>query len=209
MDKNFVIQKIKDLEPWYQGINLNGINTLQKSQSNISVWNKIKFFLPSSLSGFRILDLGSNAGLFSIQSIINGASEVIGIEANKNFYNQSLFVKDFFEDLYKKKLNIKYINDDISNINFEDLGKFDYTFAISILYHIGKFKFGKYTKESLNEQKRIIDIICKISNNVIVRARDNELNNEIYYTKIFNNFNFKNVCKIPEGKRTLILYSKK
>jgi SAM-dependent methyltransferase len=216
MDKNYIIKKIKELIPWYQAIDFDGVLTQTYSKPNESaksgevLWNKIKTFLPETLEGKRVLDLGCNAGYYCIKSLLLNCKEVIGIERDLHYYNQALFVKEFYEEKLNKKLdNIKYIRNDISDINFNELGKFDYVFAISILYHIGKHKFGKYTPEAMNEQRKIIGILTKISPKIIVRCRNKEVNGVKHYDKIFKEFGYENLKYLPEGKRGLILYGKK
>ena len=76
MDKNYIIKKIKELVPWYQAIDFNGILTQTYSKPNESaksgevLWNKIKTFLPETLEGKRVLDLGCNAGYYCIKSFL-------------------------------------------------------------------------------------------------------------------------------------------
>ena len=97
-----IIKQIKELSPWYQQINLNGNMTLNKGDKYLHAkageytWNTIKQFLPDSLSKMRILDLGCNAGFYSISYSLLGAKEVIAIEINTGFFKQALFIKDFF-----------------------------------------------------------------------------------------------------------------
>jgi len=154
----------------------------------------------------RILDLGCNAGLYSVKSSLLGAKEVIGVDRSPIFFKQALYIKDFFEKLHNKKMNINYIQSDIGNLDLNKYGKFDYVFAISILYHIGKHKHGKYTPAALKEQIEVITKLSKHTKKFIVRCRNGELNNRKYYSKIFKKAGFVETKYIPEGKRGMILY---
>ena len=212
MDNQFITNKIKDLQPWYQCINLNGIMTLKKGENYFSAnagektWNTIKNFLPSSLDNMRILDLGCNAGFYSIKSSLLGATEVVGVELTSVFFEQALFIKKFFEQFYSRNLNIKYIKSDIGNLDFDNIGNFDYVFAIAILYHIGKHKYGKYTENALKEQKNVIRKLTSHTKKIIVRCRNGQFNSREYYGKIFNEVDFIESKFISEGKRGMILY---
>jgi len=207
-----IIKQIKELKPWYQRMNLNGTMTLNKGDNYFNAkagehtWNTIKTLLPDSLSTMRILDLGCNAGFYSVSSSLLDAVEVVGVESNPTFFKQALFIKKFFEDLNNKKLNIKYINSDIGNLDLHSLGNFDYIFAISILYHIGKHKYGKYTPEALNEQIEVINTLSKHTKKFIVRCRNSKVNSRAYYANIFKKAGFIESKFIPEGKRGMILY---
>ena len=77
------------------------------------------------------------------------------------------------------------------------------------------FKFGKGSKESFNEQDRIIKELIKLSDNFLVRARErkrnkNEFYNPKYYNKIFKKYGFSEVKTIYENSqnRSFVLYKK-
>ena len=215
MNKDYIIQKIKDLVPWYQRINLDGTMTLKKgdnyfyAKAGEHTWNTISKLIPTSLEGMRILDLGCNAGFYSVKSSLLGAVEVIGVELGPIFYNQSLFIKQFFEEYHSIKLNIKYIKSDIGNLDFDNIGQFDYVFLIAVLYHIGKHKYGKYTTEALNEQKEVVEKLSNHTKKIIVRCRNAQYNSQKYYNKLFKQVGFVETRFIPEGKRGMILYERK
>lgn len=211
MKKQDIQKKIKQLGPWYQRISLDGIITGRKRDVK-KTWKLIEDSFPLDYKSSRILDLGCNAGFYSIMAAKKGAS-VVGIEADQKSFKQALFLKDYFEDLWNTKLDIKYINKDISDIDFIKLGKFDYIFALAILYHIGNSKFGKGTLKSFKEQDRVISLLTKITDKFIVRARQRKRKNSEYYNAVYYNKVFKKFGFIPEktiheekGDRSLILY---
>ena len=100
---------------WYQTIEF----TLDVSSRGCKwcgdpAWQNIKKFLPSSLEGKRVLDLGCNAGIFCVRSALLGADECIGVDCNDwrkdaNYLEQAEFVKEFFEKKHNRKMNIRYI----------------------------------------------------------------------------------------------------
>lgn len=210
MDKGYIEKKVKELGPWYQRINLDGCITTKSNQSDITVWDKICNIVggKEKFKNCNILDLGCNAGLYSVMVSLCGAKNIVGIELVSQFFNQAVFIKTFFEDKHKQILPITFIQKNISDIDFDSLGKFDYIFALSILYHIGKHSYGKYTERSLLEQEIVIEKLCKISSNIIVRARHGAHSNQEKYNILFNKFNFRNIRTINEGKRQLIHYGK-
>lgn len=208
MDKSYIINKVKELQPWYQALNLDGVLTRpDNNTSGEHLWIKINSLIPDGFKDKRILDLGCNAGYYSLMSGLDNAKEVIGVELDKGYFKQTEFIKDYFEYKNNRKLNnVSFINSNISDLDFDSLGKFDYIFALAIIYHIGKHRFGKYTKETLEEQKRVIRIFKSKTNKIIVRCRDGKMNNMSYYDDIFNEVGFNKLNYIEEKKRTLILY---
>lgn len=205
------IQQMRSLKGWYQQITIDGVKTTRHNLSGEPFWPEIKKFLPDSLEGKRVLDLGCNAGYYSIQSALLGCKEVIGVELNGKFFNQALFIKSYFEEKYNRKFdNVKYLRENISDLDFNELGKFDYILAIAILYHIGKHRFGKYTPKTMEEQERMIGILTSVSPRIIVRSRSKSKNGMEHYDEVFSKFGFKNLANVPNksGLRTLILYGK-
>jgi len=209
-----VIKELNALGGWYQKMDIHGVPTLKDGQpysGNISsskILKIVKSFMPSSLNGMRVLDLGSNAGFFSLNMSMMGASEVIGVEMNDVFFNQSLYLKKHFEELNGGELNVKFIQKNISDLNFNEFGKFDYVLALSIIYHIGKHKYGKYTEGALNEQIRVLKEISHNTKYFIVGTRNGEKNNVNHYDKVFSELNFVRIKAIITGKkRSWALYS--
>lgn len=208
MEDNYIKAKIKELNGWYQRIDLGGNFTTHKNKSSKAIWSNI-ISLTGNISGKRVLDLGCNAGLFSILSAIDGAEEVISIEKGKRQFKQALFVKEYFDDFYKKEFPITYINSDVAFLDVPSIGKFDVVLALSILYHVGQSQ-NKNANEILKLQKTVIGKLCKITNCIIVRARKKErkLRNQKYFDPIFLSFGFKNIKTLDHRNRVLIKYEK-
>ena len=205
-------KQMNSLAPWYQKINLpQGITTSSKTYRAVpageKAWKQIKQLLPPSLKNMRILDLGCNAGYYCIRSSLMGAKDVIGIDKSPTFFPQTSFIKDCFE-AHHGPLNIKYIQEEILDVDFSMLGSFDYVYAIAIIYHIGKGRYGKYTVQAQKAQSDVIGKIAKVSKNFIVRTRNSQLNNVAYYDKMFSKFGLKNKKTLAHGKRSMVLYGK-
>lgn len=209
IDKSKIKETINKLGQWYQNINIYGNLTVGKKGQYSSVvpvqnvFKNIKTFIPASLKGKRVLDLGCNAGFHSLNMALMGA-EVIGVESSDIFYNQALFLKQYYDEINKQNLNVTYIQKNISDINFKELGKFDYVLALAIIYHIGKGKYGKYTDKALAEQFRVLKMIS--TKHFIVGTRTGPRNNVTHYDGVFKKLGFNNLKTIPGGKRSWVLY---
>lgn len=207
-----VKQKIEELSPWYQRVNLDGTYTTDKKLTGEHIWPYIRSFLPSDLKGKRFMDIGANACYYSIMMALEKA-EVIAIEPNKKYYAQALFLKEFYEKKYNRKLNLQIIKTGISNLDLNNFGKFDTILALSVIYFIGrkKGKAGKYCDEALIEQKRVVSEVTNMTDKIIVRTRDKVYYSSVkYYTEIFsqNNFGLIEVKRKGLINRPLILYGK-
>lgn len=75
---------------WYHRIYLgDGVYTIDAPTYHESVWGRIGTAFPPHLGGASVLDVGSNAGYFSIQLALRGAGRVVGIEPNETFRQQA------------------------------------------------------------------------------------------------------------------------
>jgi tRNA (mo5U34)-methyltransferase len=131
-------RKIKSLEGeigWYQCIDLeNGIKTKTRSHWGeplnypLPKWNLIKNYIPESLEGMRVLDIGCNAGFFCIEAKRRHADYVLGIDESPGYLKQAAFVADVLNlEIDYKRMNIY----ELSEMNT----KFDLVLALGIIYH--------------------------------------------------------------------------
>jgi len=166
------------VEKWYQIIDINGklTNGMVGKGDVETTWKNIKKLLPETLDNMRILDLGCNAGMYCVKSILMGAKEAIGIEFNDEYFKQALFIKKYMDNKFNTNMNIHYIHGRIQN-HIERLGIFDIIFAFSILYHIDNSHIHKVCKW-----------MSKNTKNIIGRFRNN--NDIIKYSEIFKSFGF-------------------
>lgn len=150
---------------WYQTIDFRpGISSKGSSFCGDPAWRNIRAFLPDSLSGLRIIDLGCNAGIFCVRAAIEGAEECIGVEddswKHSDYFKQAVFVSKFFNEETGRILPICLVNENMENfVHKNDFTQFDYGLGIASLY---------YAKD----WDRLVNGISKICKNVIARIRD-------------------------------------
>jgi len=161
---SFVNQNLNKFKEWYHPIDFGfGVvahvceypdyipkpELFNNKTRGLSKWEFIiKPNLPD-IKGKRVLDLGCNTWLFSIQLALSGSREVIGIDrdqsiiqksnpelAKQDIIAQANFVKKAFEIRERKVLdNVKFINWDVSKLEKLNLGRFDLILALCLVYH--------------------------------------------------------------------------
>jgi tRNA (mo5U34)-methyltransferase len=136
MTRDEIISEIKRLEPWFHCIDLgDGLATKTKSAIGEPVdhprptWEIVKAALPNDLSGKTVLDVGCNAGFYSIKAKERGAARVLGIDAQRELIRQAIFVRNV------KGLEIDYQRMSVYDLDPRELGQFDVTLALGLIYH--------------------------------------------------------------------------
>ncbi|MFN2499234.1 MAG: DUF1698 domain-containing protein [Pyrinomonadaceae bacterium] len=136
MTRDEIISEVKRLEPWFHYIDL-GDGLATKTQSAIGepvehprpTWDKVKVCLPDDLSGKTVLDVGCNAGFYSLEMKRRGAAHVLGIDSQRNLIRQAAFVRDVY------RLDIDYRRMSVYDLDPHSLGQFHVTLALGLLYH--------------------------------------------------------------------------
>ncbi|HJS18690.1 MAG TPA: DUF1698 domain-containing protein [Anaerolineales bacterium] len=120
---------VKSYSFWYHRIYLgNGVYTLPPTLAD-QVWALTKPVFPLDLKGASMLDIGCNAGLFSIQAKLRGADRILGVEFLEMFYEQAEYIRKIWQ------MDIEY-----RLMDAHDIGKiheqFDLVMFAGILYHL-------------------------------------------------------------------------
>jgi len=133
LSREEILQRIAELgkeEPWFHCIDLgNGIKTMPEPVPHLeNLWGHISKSIPNDLSGKSVLDIGCNAGFFSVQAKKRNADYVLGIDLSDGFLKQAEFVREVLE------LEIEYQNmglSDVVKLNTQ----FDIVFCLGVIYH--------------------------------------------------------------------------
>ena len=77
--------RIAELAPWFHNIDLNGTPTAPDHFLGNYPADKFARFsqiFPADLTGKSVLDIGCNAGFYSVEALRRGASRVVGIDSD-------------------------------------------------------------------------------------------------------------------------------
>lgn len=143
MENEKIIQKINSFESWFYQFDLKGnlTPTSNKRRKIRNLKQKKYFFEPlvellgGSLAGKRVLDLGCNAGFWSLAAIESGCEFVLGIDGRKMHIDQANFV---FEVKEIEKHRYEFIAGNVFEFDFQKYGNFDIVLCLGLIYHVSK-----------------------------------------------------------------------
>ena len=121
---------------WYHsmefpgGDKIEGYNPLSVLRERYAEMN-----LPDDLTGQRVLDIGAWDGWFSFEMERHGA-QVTAVD---------LVALPNFEYAHQRKQSqVRYIVEDVVNLPRHNLGQFDYTLFLGVLYHVRHPLLARY-----------------------------------------------------------------
>ncbi len=135
MENKSSIQKtIDELAPWFHNIHLpNGVQTAPDhflGDFPAFKWNQIKDIIPENLSGKTVLDIGCNAGFYSIELAKRGA-EVTAIDLDTSYLKQAEWVIRQFG--LEQKITLK--QQQVYDLARDD-EQYDIVWFMGVFYHL-------------------------------------------------------------------------
>jgi tRNA (mo5U34)-methyltransferase len=81
-------ERVRSLGRWFHNIDLHGVKTAPDhflgDYPNIK-WQHFAHAIPADLSGKSVLDVGCNAGFYSIEMKKRGAARVVAIDSDETY----------------------------------------------------------------------------------------------------------------------------
>ncbi|MFL5238423.1 MAG: TIGR04290 family methyltransferase [Rhizomicrobium sp.] len=124
--------QVEKLGPWFHNLDLNGVPTAPEhflGNYPAVKWQRFSAALPQDLRGKSVLDIGCNAGFYSMEMKRRGAARVLGIDSDEDYLRQARFAADV------NALDIEFR--ELSVYDVDALGeKFDVVIFMGVLYHL-------------------------------------------------------------------------
>lgn len=162
MENEDIRKRIHEFPRWHYQFEINGCITPIYDKSLINRHNQRKkyFFDPlvnlcnGSLTGLNVLDLGCNAGFWSLHAVESKCSFVLGIDGRKMHIDEANFI---FEAKKIDTSKYRFINGNVLKMDLSDFGSFEVVFCLGLLYHVNNPIFLLETISSINTDLLIID----------------------------------------------------
>jgi tRNA (mo5U34)-methyltransferase len=132
-----ILAGVEQLQPWFHGIDLgHGIRTKTQSIAGepvdhpLPTWRVIAPHLPADLTGQSVLDVGCNAGFYSVEVARRGAGPVLGVDVQRLHVRQASLVRRALG------LHIEFRRMSVYDVTPRTVGQFDITLALGLVYHL-------------------------------------------------------------------------
>ncbi len=120
------------LGPWFHNMELRGVQTAPEhflGDYPAIKWRRFQDSLPADLAGKTVLDIGCNAGFYSMEMKRRGAARVLGIDFDEDYLAQARFAAEVQGiDIEFRQLSVY----DVASIG----ERFDIVLFIGVLYHL-------------------------------------------------------------------------
>jgi tRNA (mo5U34)-methyltransferase len=124
--------RIACLGDWFHNINLNGVwtapNHFLGDYPNVK-WKHISGAFPQDLAGASVLDIGCNAGFYSVALKQRGAGRVLGVDVDDRYLSQARFAAETLD------LEIEFQKCSVYDVD-QIAGQFDYVLFLGVFYHL-------------------------------------------------------------------------
>jgi tRNA (mo5U34)-methyltransferase len=132
LTKAEIRRRAAELGDWFHNIDLAGVPTAPNhflhDYPNVK-WRRFQHAIPEDLSGRTVLDVGCNAGFYSLEMKRRGADRVVGIDFDARYLEQARFAAEV------KGLDIEFR--ELSVYDVAELGEtFDIVLFMGVLYHL-------------------------------------------------------------------------
>lgn len=125
-------RRVQNLGEWFHNLNLGGVQTAPDhflGDYPAVKWREFAHALPADLRGKTVLDVGCNAGYYSLEMKRRGAERVVGVDNDEGYLAQARFAAEVCgANIEFRKLSVY----DVAALG----GRFDIVLFLGVLYHL-------------------------------------------------------------------------
>jgi tRNA (mo5U34)-methyltransferase len=125
-------KRVQDLGSWFHNLDLEGVRTAPDhflGDYPACKWKQFARAIPADLKGASVLDVGCNAGFYSIEMKRRSAGRVVGIDSDPDYLAQARFAAEVCNVKIELRCMSVY---DVAQLN----EKFDWVLFMGVFYHL-------------------------------------------------------------------------
>ncbi len=132
LSQDQIRRRVAELGQWFHNLDLGGVKTAPDhflGDYPEVKWQRFASSMPEDLTGKSVLDIGCNAGFYSIQMKRRGADRVVGIDTDEKYLEQARFAATVSgAKIEFRKLSVYRVS--------ELHERFDLVLFMGVLYHL-------------------------------------------------------------------------
>jgi tRNA (mo5U34)-methyltransferase len=125
-------RRVRSLGPWFHNLHFGEVQSAPDhflGDYPTIKWRGFQHAIPADLSGMSVLDIGCNAGFYSIEMKRRGADRVVGIDSHEGYLEQARFAAEFAG-----------VEIEFRNLSVYEVARlreqFDWVIFMGVLYHL-------------------------------------------------------------------------
>jgi tRNA (mo5U34)-methyltransferase len=125
-------QRVTELGEWFQNMDLGGVKTAPHhflGDYPECKWRTFAHAIPADLRGKTVLDIGCNAGFYSLEMKRRGADRVVGVDADPVYLAQARFAAEF------QGVDVEFRELDVYHVD-QLRERFDLVLFMGVPYHL-------------------------------------------------------------------------
>jgi tRNA (mo5U34)-methyltransferase len=162
-----VESRVRELGPWFHDLDLYGVRTAPDHPLGgflQELWAVVEPAFPQDLTGRTVLDIGCNAGFYSLELSRRGAC-VTGIDPDPRYLEQARFAAEVLErDVEYLQMEVY----DVARLN----RRFDYVLFLGVLYHLRHPLYALDEVAPLVRERLVFQSMLRGSDEVMAVAAD-------------------------------------
>ena len=143
MTESDLAARIAAFPRWHYAFDLRGHSTVTPGVTRVQRHaRRLAYLLDplvaacgGTLAGKRVLDLGCNAGFWSLHCVRHGAAFVLGVDARGQHMGQAQLV---FDVEAIDPARYRFVEADILAADWSEWGRFDVVLCLGLLYHVNR-----------------------------------------------------------------------
>ena len=132
LQRGEIQERVRRLGKWFHNMNLGGVQTAPDhflGDYPNTKWRRFAHAVPADLRGKTVLDIGCNAGFYSLEMKRRGADRVVAVDMDDDYLAQARFAAEVLAlDIEFQKLSVY----DVAALG----EKFDVVLFMGVLYHL-------------------------------------------------------------------------
>jgi tRNA (mo5U34)-methyltransferase len=132
MSEPDVARRIAELGPWFHNIDLGGVRTAPEhflGDYPAVKWRGFADAIPADLRGASVLDIGCNAGFYSMEMKRRGAARVVAIDEDPRYLAQARLAAEVSgQEIEFHRMSVY----DVASLG----ALFDFVLFLGVLYHL-------------------------------------------------------------------------